>query len=64
MRSIVYEVFAGVFGSPSSTKRQGHVLSTKSGGRLGPKARTIRGPAIRLTRAIILISCVAIILIT
>jgi hypothetical protein len=62
MRSIVYEVFVGAFGSPSSTKM--HVLSTKSGGRLGPKARTIRGPTIRLTRAIILISCVAINLIT
>jgi hypothetical protein len=41
-------------------KGRGHMLSTKSGGRSGPWARTVRAPAIRLTRVIILISCVVI----
>jgi hypothetical protein len=36
------------------------VLSTKSGGRSGPRAETVRDPAIRLTLAIILILCVVI----
>jgi hypothetical protein len=60
MRSIVSEVFAGAFGSPSSTKRQGHVLNTKSGIWSGPRAWTVHAPAIRLTRVIMLISCVVI----
>jgi hypothetical protein len=41
-----------------------HVLSTKSGGRSDPRAQTVRGPAIRSTQVIILISCVVIHLIT
>jgi hypothetical protein len=48
----------------SSTKRQGHVLNTKSGGRFGPKAGKVHAPTIRLTRVIILISSVVIHLIT
>jgi hypothetical protein len=36
----------------------------KKCGRSGPRARTVCAPAIRLTRAIILISCVVIHLIT
>jgi hypothetical protein len=64
MRSIVSEVFTSAFGSPKSTKRQGHVLSTKSGGWSGPRARTVCGLAIRSTQVIILISCVVIHLIT
>jgi hypothetical protein len=43
---------------------KGHVLNTKNGGRSGPRARTVHTPVIRLTRAIILISCVVIHLIT
>jgi hypothetical protein len=45
-------------------KGRGHVLNTKSGGRSGPRARTVRAPAIRLTQATILILCVVIHLIT
>jgi hypothetical protein len=41
-------------------KGRSHVLNTKSGGRSGPRDRTVRAPAIRLTRAIILILCVVI----
>jgi hypothetical protein len=46
------------------TKGRGHVLSTKSGGRSGPRARMVRGPAIRSTQVIIHISCMVIHLIT
>jgi hypothetical protein len=45
-------------------KGRGHVLSTKSGGQSGPRARKVRGPAIISTQVIILISCVVIHLIT
>jgi hypothetical protein len=31
MRSIIFEVFADAFGLPSSTKRQGACVNTKSG---------------------------------
>jgi hypothetical protein len=55
---------ASSFGLPSSTKRQGHVLNTKSGGRSGSRAWTVRAPVIILTRSIILILCVVIHLIT
>jgi hypothetical protein len=51
----------GAFGSPRSTKRQGHVLNTKSSGHSDPKARTVHAPMIRV---IILVSCVIIHLIT
>jgi hypothetical protein len=64
MRSIVSKVFAGAFGSQAPQKGRRHVLSTKSGGRSGHRAQTVRGPAIILTRTIILISCVVIHLIT
>jgi hypothetical protein len=40
------------------------LLNIKSGGRSGPRALPVRAPAIRLTLAIILISCVVIHLIT
>jgi hypothetical protein len=40
MRSIVSEG-RSAFGSPSSTKRQGHVLNTKSGGWSDPRARIV-----------------------
>jgi hypothetical protein len=36
------------------------VLNTKSDGRSGPRAQTVRAPAIRLIRAIIRILCVVI----
>jgi hypothetical protein len=36
------------------------LLSTKIGGRSGPRNRTVRGPAIRPTQVIILISCMVI----
>jgi hypothetical protein len=45
-------------------KGMGHVLTTKSGGRSDPRARTVHAPVIRLTRAGILISCMVIHLIT
>jgi hypothetical protein len=45
-------------------KGRGHVLNTKSGRRFGPRARTVRAPTIKLTEAVILISCVVIHLIT
>jgi hypothetical protein len=63
MRYIVPK-YAGAFGSPSSTKRQGHELNTKSGGRSYPRVQTVRALAIKLTRTVILISCVVIHLIT
>jgi hypothetical protein len=63
MRSIVSEG-CSTFGSPSSTKRQGHVLNTKSGGWSDPRARIVHALTIRLARAILLISCVVIHLIT
>ena len=44
----------------ASQKGRGHVLNTKSGGRYGPRARTVCTPMIRLTRMIIIISCVVI----
>jgi hypothetical protein len=57
-------VVLGAFGSPSSTKRQGHVLSTifstwaQSDGLAIWLGRSV--PAIRLTRARVLIPCVVI----
>jgi hypothetical protein len=45
-------------------KGRGYVLNTKSDGWSGPKAWMVHAPAIRLTQAIMLISCVVIHLIT
>jgi hypothetical protein len=61
----LFPKYAEPFGSPSSTKMQGHMLNTKSDGRSDMKARTVRPPAVGLTQAIIIIiSCVVSHLIT
>jgi hypothetical protein len=63
MRFIVSEV-RWCFWFAKLQQKAGDMLNTKSGRRSGPRVWTVLAPAIRLTRAIILISCVVIHLIT
>jgi hypothetical protein len=64
MRSIVSEVRWCFWFAKLHQKTEGHVLNIKSGRRSGPRVRTVHAPAMRLTRVIIIISCVVIHLIT